>query len=164
MNTEERLEENTAVLEKNEEITPTPYAENEEINDEVEPSEEETEADGKEPETVGATDYDALAEADMKELKSLFPELHSADSIASLPNPVRYAALRDLGLSPREAYLATSEPQRRYDNRSHLTSVVPHGAGGGASVMSARELDEARALFSGLSDREIRRLYKKVTK
>jgi hypothetical protein len=30
--------------------------------------------------------------------------------------------------------------------------------------MSARELDEARALFSGLSDREIRRLYKKVTK
>ena len=164
MNTEERLEENTAVLEENEEITPTPYAENEEINDEVEPSEEETEADGKESVTVGATDYDALAEADMKELKSLFPELHSADSIASLPNPVRYAALRDLGLSPREAYLATSEPQRRYDNRSHLTSVVPHGAGGGASVMSARELDEARALFSGLSDREIRRLYKKVTK
>jgi hypothetical protein len=151
-------------LEENEEITPTPYAENEEINDEVEPSEEETEANGKETETVGATDYDALAEADMKELKSLFPELHSADSIASLPNPVRYAALRDLGLSPREAYLATSEPQRRYDNRSHLTSVVPHGAGGGASVMSARELDEARALFSGLSDREIRRLYKKVTK
>lgn len=164
MNTEERLEENAVVSEENDEITPTPYTENEEISDEALSNEEETETVDEEPEKLGDTDYESLEAADIKELKSLFPELHSAESIALLPNPVRYAALRDLGLTPREAYLATSEPQRRYDNRSHLTSVVPHGAGGGASVMSARELDEARALFSGLSDREIRRLYKKVTK
>ena len=164
MNTEERLEENTAVSEENGEITPTPYIENGEISGEAEARREDSETEDEEHEEDGATDYESLAAQDLKELKSLFPELHYADSIASLPDPVRYAALRDLGLTPREAYLATSEPERRYDNRSHLTSVVPHGAGGGASVMSARELDEARVLFSGLSDREIRRLYKKVTK
>lgn len=115
-------------------------------------------------EEVAKTDYAELEKNDMAQLKALFPALRNKTSITELENPLRYAALRDLGLSPKEAYLATTEPIRREDNRSHLTSSVPHGAGGGSYAMSQRELDAARELFSGLSDREIRKLYNKVTK
>ena len=113
---------------------------------------------------VDGTDYAALAESDMRELSALFPALRGKRSIAELDNPMRYAALRDLGLTPKEAYLATSEPVRRADTQSHLRGTVPRGAGGGFTAMTAREMDAARELFSGLSDREIRKLYNKVTK
>ena len=109
------------------------------------------------------TDYEALVKDDMSHLSE---ELLSGEeiNISDLKNPLRYGALRDLGLTPKEAYLATAEPIKHYDNRSHLRSAVPHGAGGGIPQMSMREMEEARNLFCGLSDREIRRLYKKVTK
>ena len=161
MSMEERLEEETLDIAENDAISPTPYIENNEKEEDASAAESDyaaSDADDSE------TDYARIAEQDMAELRKLFPALGGKTSITELDDPVRYAALRDLGLTPKEAYLATSEPQRRFDNRSHLTSAVPHGAGGGISQMSARELDEARELFSGLSDREIRRLYKKVTK
>lgn len=115
-------------------------------------------------ENDGQIDYAKLAEEDMKELISIFPHLREKESIYELENPLRYAALRDLGLSPKEAYLATSEPVSRYDNRSHLKSAVPRGVGATADVLGAKELEAARELFSGLSDREIQKLYKKVSK
>ena len=111
-----------------------------------------------------AIDYRALAESDFAQLQELFPELRAKKSIAELSNPLRYAALRDLGLSPKEAYLATEEPHRRYDNRSHLKSAVPGSAGASEIYLSGGELEAARELFSGLSDREIQKLYKKVIK
>ena len=112
----------------------------------------------------GPIDYAELARADMEALRLEFPELRDKTSITELKNPLRYAALRDLGLTPREAYLATSGASVRYDNRSHLRSSVPSGARENADRLGGGELEAARELFSGLSDRELQRLYKKVIK
>ena len=99
--------------------------------------------------------------SDLAQLKNSFPELKDLTSIDSLNNPIRYAALRDLGLSPEEAYLATSRP--RSGGRSHLTSSVPRTASAPASAMTKQEMQMAREIFSGLDDIEIQKLYKKVT-
>ena len=115
-------------------------------------------------EDTSEVDYGEIERQDLSELKSIFPHLRDKSSILELDNPLRYAALRDLGLSPKEAYLATSEPIRKYDNRSHLISAVPKSASSPADLLSRGELEAARELFSGLSDRELQRLYKTVTK
>ena len=108
------------------------------------------------------TDFAKIADADLIALKHEFSELHSLESIAELEIAERYGALRDLGLTPREAYLATAKRPRRYDTRAHLQSAVPIKAGAPDVGMSQRELAAARELFSGLSDSEIRSLYKRV--
>jgi hypothetical protein len=51
-----------------------------------------------------------------------------------------------------------------YDNRSHLTASVPAAARSPQTGMSSRELNEMRRIFGDMSDAEIHKLYKKVTK
>ena len=111
-----------------------------------------------------AVDYGEVEKQDLEELHALFPHLKNKTSITELDNPLRYAALRDLGLSPKEAYLATSDFHQSYDNRSHLRSSVPKSASAPQNILSRGELEAARELFSGLSDREIQKLYKKVSR
>ena len=53
---------------------------------------------------------------------------------------------------------------RLESNRSHLTSSVPRVARPPKGDLTKGELAEIRALFSNLDDKEIQRLYKKVTK
>lgn len=128
--------------------------------------------DPEEPETAGAdigiepasesVDYEAMMEDELRALKRDFPEMRDAVSITELESPIRYAELRDLGLSPREAYLATSGRRKRTDNRRHLFSAVPRGSGAPVSGMTHAELESARELFPGLGDRELMGLYKKV--
>ena len=143
------------------------YTEEVSANDGYEPEESEEDAHGitnaAEPD-ITPTDYEALAREDAKILASIFPSLRGIESVAELKNPLRYAALRDLGLTPKEAYLATCEPTAAYDNRSHLISTVRDKRGSAEVLMTHSELEAARELFSGLSDREIHALYKKVTK
>ena len=137
----------------------TPELENEPIN-------------AKEPETPEINDvpiaeearinYAELAENDARILREKFPELMWLRNVTELENPLRYAALRDLGLTPEEAYLATSA-KRRSDNRAHLHGSVPKRSAPPSSNISEKELIEARELFPGASDAEIRKLYKKVT-
>lgn len=107
-------------------------------------------------------DYEAVVKEDLKILREEFSELSEITDICELDNPLRYAALRDLGLSPAEAYLATAKRSRK-DNRSHLvaTRTVSLEKNG---TMSDAELASAREIFSNISDREIRKLYKRVTK
>ncbi len=107
-------------------------------------------------------DYDELVREDLSELRESFPELRGLKDITDLDNPVRYGALRDLGLSAQEAYLATRATKAR-DNRSHLraTRTVSVGA---SYTMSEAEMSAARELFPGVSDSQIRQLYKRVTK
>ena len=107
-------------------------------------------------------DYASVIEEDLAALRSEFSELGALESILDLKNPIRYAALRDLGLTPAEAYLATEGRTHRPDNRAHLKSSVPTSAAQSSSDIPRRELEIARELFSDLSDREIRKLYKKV--
>lgn len=123
--------------------------------------EEAADAPTEDEETDEPIDYAALAGRDLAELAELFPEVRGKASITELNNPLRYAALRDLGLSPKEAYLATRDRRTAEDNRQHLVSRVPSGAGS-SSTLSGKDLDMARELFGTLSDREIQRLYKKV--
>lgn len=142
--------------ENDEEHTPTP---SEDVTLEEEPTDVKQESD----ET--GIDYEALAKEDLETLKREFPALHDLTTLLELEQPERYGELRDLGLSPREAYLATNtqrSERRSYDNRSHLHSSVPKSHGGRVDAMSINELREARELFSGMSDSEIVRLYKKV--
>ena len=135
-------------------------------------SESERESDMEEM-NLDSTPYEATDEVnsaeitvdeDIAELRESFPELSKIQSISELKNPTRYAALRDLGLSSREAYLATHGKVAPANNRSHLTSSVPSAAKIPSSGMSRAQMDEARELFGNLSDTEIQKLYKKVTK
>lgn len=129
------------------------------------PESEALASDGEDTEAASdeKVDYEEIMIEDLAELKDEFPELHGLGSIAELDNPLRYAALRDMGLSAREAYLASSYRSARADNRSHLKNAVPRAARGNTSGMSRSELLYARELFSELSDTEIYNLYKRVS-
>lgn len=140
---------------KNEEISynaPQEDSENQEICTENEQAAEAREG----------VDYSLVEREDIKSLKSEFPELSDITYITDLENPLRYAALRDLGLSPSEAYLATQGKRRIRDNRSHLVAS-PTIASASKSAISEREMEAARDIFPGISDAEIRKLYRKVT-
>ena len=76
----------------------------------------------------------------------------------------RYSALRSMGLSAREAYLATGTGIDRESTKAHLVSSVPSPATAPAGAMSTQEMDAARSLFEGMSDADIRKLYNKVTR
>ena len=109
------------------------------------------------------TDYSRRVDEDMR---SLSEELTDGREIriTDLKDPHRYGALRDLGLTPKEAYLASGGRKERADNRAHLSSSVPRRMTASFSEIPRAELDAARELFSDMSDSEIRNLYKKVTK
>lgn len=109
-----------------------------------------------------AVDYEELIENDLSVLRAEFPELKNIKSITDLDNPIRYAALRDLGLDAAEAYMATAKRSRQ-DNRAHLRAAYGKNVSTPYGTMSHRELNEARELFTDLSDLEIQRLYRKVT-
>ncbi len=99
-----------------------------------------------------------------EEIFSKFPSL-KGKSLDELINKERYEELRALGLSSEEAFFATAKNRAASaDNRSHLGGSVPKGVHAPSHGMSASELCEARELFRGISDEEIRNLYRRVTK
>lgn len=122
------------------------------------------EAEGEAEEERPAPDYEKIIERELSELRRTVPELYDISDITELENPMRYAALRDLGLSAREAYLATSERRARRDNRAHLTPAAPRRAGSPGGTMSREELSAARELFGGMGDAELVALYKRVAR
>ncbi|MBQ7363203.1 MAG: hypothetical protein IJW48_02005 [Clostridia bacterium] len=115
------------------------------------------------PRTEDGVNYEELMERDMAELRREFPELSSTRSLTEIKNPLRYAALRDMGLTPTEAYLA-ARGKAPADTRSHLVGGVPRQAGNAGGAMPRSELEGARELFYGMSDSEIQRLWRRVTK
>ena len=125
----------------------------------------------KSAESESPVDYAQIAREDLAALKKEFPHLAALNDVSELDAPMRYAELRDLGLSAREAYLATSrypgDPRgaavRAMDSRSHLKSAVPRAAVAGGADINGDDLRSARELFSELPDGEIRRLYRRVT-
>ena len=108
-------------------------------------------------------DYEKIMREDLEILRANFPELSGIRDISELSGAMRYAALRDLGLTAIEAYLATSHRVVKKDTRSHLSSAVSHTAGIPGGSMSRGELAVARELFSGMTDSELYSLYKRVT-
>ena len=75
-----------------------------ELNDQPVPEQAELNADAPvSEEDEDSVDYEGIIREDIAQLKSEFPELSELSEITQLNNPLRYAALRDLGLSPAEA-------------------------------------------------------------
>ena len=132
----------------------------EELADEVLPD---TAADEDTEDLQSEPSVNEMLMDDLAELKEEFCELQGINDIAELHNPTRYAALRDLGLTPKEAYLATSVAKKA-DTRSHLRGGVPHIAKSPVSSMTRREWQIARALFEDMTDSDIEKLYRKVTR
>ena len=98
----------------------------------------------------------------LTELYESYPEL-TPESAEALCNLDRYRELRALGLSVEEAYRATAKKKPAPDNRAHLSVSVGGGGVPASHGISEPELRSAREIFSGMSDAEIRRLYKRVT-
>ncbi len=109
-------------------------------------------------------DYEKIVEDDLRKLAENFQELSEIKDITELENPMRYAELRDLGLSPEEAYLATRRTRKNFDNRSHLLTSMPKSIKNISSAMTRAEMEEARELFPDMSDAQIQQLYKSVTR
>ena len=131
----------------------------------AEPDEENDGGEPDEPTSPEQTDYAQVIAEDVAALKASFPELKDLSDITELDNPIRYAALRDMGLTAAEAYLATTPRRAVYDNRSHLSGAFPRAKSTPpTSGMSRSEWAAARELFSDLSDSEIHELYKKATR
>ncbi len=114
----------------------------------------------------GNDEYERRAQEDLAEIKRLYPRLAHLKSLTQIDNPARFAQLRDLGLSAREAFLATNsgrlEKRGAYDNRSHLVSSVPRANASTGTHMSRAELASAKDIFGNLSEKEIEALWKKV--
>ena len=98
---------------------------------------------------------------DLEELLDEFPELSDLRDASELSDPIRYGKLRDLGLSPKEAYLATSGRKRVIDTRAHLSGTKPRPLNT-SSKIPGYAVRCIRDLFDGISDEEIIKLYKKV--
>lgn len=125
-------------------------------------AEEDAHEEAEETETDTAEDTQTLHEA--------FPETRRFSSPEEMPVYERYAALRSMGLSVKEAYAAANCENMRYGasglegTKSHLRSNVPKGASSGKVSMSRSELAQWRDLFPGKSDREIADLYRRAMK
>lgn len=115
------------------------------------------------PSATEDTDYEQLAREDVRLLAAEFSELGDMKSLSELPDPLRYATLRDLGLTPQEAYRATAPRTARYDNRAHLHSSVPRAAHTATCAMNAEELSRMRELLDGVDDATLQQLYRRVT-
>lgn len=158
---EDMLLENTATEAEASEAQPLSEEEAEAAAEEVT---EEAPEESPETEALTEADFERIAAEDLEALRAQFPALRDISSLAALPDPSRYGELRELGLSPAEAYLATGgKPRRGSDNRAHLTSAVPRMGAIGTAALSTEQMAEARRLFSDLSDAQIHRLYKRVT-
>lgn len=98
---------------------------------------------------------------DLEELIAEFPELSDLRDASELSDPIRYGKLRDLGLSPKEAYLATAGRKRIIDTRAHLSGAKPKPLNTPSNI-SAYAVRCVRELFDGISDEEIISLYRRV--
>ena len=110
-------------------------------------------------------DYEALAAADLAEIKQKFPAMRNLTHLSEIENAERYGALRDAGLTAEEAFLATNYARltrRAGDNRAHLAGSMPRSNAAPMGRMSYGELVAARELFDGLSDREIEALWRRT--
>lgn len=109
-------------------------------------------------------DYEQLAAEDLAEIKRLDPSYAPAAHLSELPFARRFAELRDLGLSVKEALAAASPRFERGDGKNHLRAVAPRGARASEGTLDRDSMKEAKLLFGNLSESEINALYRRVTR
>ena len=119
-------------------------------------------------------EFDALKKADLEALKPHCPELANLDDLEKMENFKRFTELRDLGLSPLEAYGAANPNGIRKSaaaagkrtaingTKAHLHSNVPKASGNGGIKISKEEFAMLRSALGDKSDKEIIEIYKKI--
>ena len=119
---------------------------------------------------------EAKKKADIAAIHAAYPHAVKFKTVDELPSAQRFKDLRDAGASPLEAYAAVNAAgiaeavgDRAHKaslaaSKSHLKSVSGKSAGGGVK-MSASDYRMAKNLLGDdVSDTEIAKYYKKVTK
>ncbi len=130
----------------------------------------ETESASKEREpepTDEGERFERQAENDLAELQAIDPDAARYRHIGEMPGALRFAELRELGLSVEEAYYAvrgaaSEKPLPDRGGRAHLHASVPGRAASGGVGMTVGEIEAARRLFPNLPDREIASLFRRV--
>ncbi|MBR2616185.1 MAG: hypothetical protein IKC69_05860 [Clostridia bacterium] len=121
-------------------------------------------------------EFEKMIKADLAEVHAAYPETRVYDSVKKFPNFEKFGRFRDLGLSPKEAYIAANpdavrasvaaatKKQSLNETKSHLSSVAPKKSKDTSVTMTKSELKEYRDLFPELSDKERMALYRRVSK
>ena len=118
------------------------------------------------------TEFEKKMKADLEELQRFYPETKKLTAITQVQNFAEFGRLRDMGLSPKQAYAAANadgvrdsvaaavKQQSLNETKQHLQSAVPKKAKGDSITMTKSELAQWRDLFPDKSDKEIIALYK----
>ncbi len=154
---EEAVEESLAAEEIGAEGTPPPPQKTPEAEADLDEAEAEE----------GALNayYESLASSDLAAIRAGAVGIRVPASLTELSDPARYGALREAGLSPLEAYLATegtSLLSAARDGRTHLSPTVSRAAARTGGRMATGDLLSARELFPSLSDGEIESLWRRA--
>ena len=128
------------------------------IKDEVyfDEAEDADSSDDEEKAYAVADEIDVSSE--LAALSDEFPELAGVDA-ENLRSKERYEKFRKMGLTPKEAYMATGEHRIKRRIPTSPISVTRQAEG-----IPDRQLRLAREIFEVLTDLEIQSLYKRVTK
>lgn len=120
------------------------------------------------------TEFNKKAAADLLAVQAAYPETKKFSSIKDIPNFKRFGELRDMGLSPKEAYIAANPDGARNavaaatkrqaldGTKDHLKSSVSKRTKDTSTRMPRATLLEWRNMFPGYSDKEIAKLYKEA--
>lgn len=118
--------------------------------------------------------FEAKAMADLKELHAAYPETRQYKHLRDMPREILqiFGAQRDAGFSVKQAYAAANpdgirkdvatsvKKQAQHDTKAHLKSAVPKSSKSDGVSMSKAELISWREMFPGMSDAEIKKIYK----
>lgn len=123
-----------------------------------------------------AAKFEAKMAADLAEVHAAYPSTRGYTSVKQLPNFSEFARLRDLGVSPKQAYIAAnpdavtaaaaeSARQRSMnDGKGHLKPAVRKSSKDTSLALSKKDMAMYRDAFPDLSDKEILALYKQANK
>ena len=123
-----------------------------------------------------AAKFEQKMAADLAEVHAAYPSTRGYTSVKQLPNFSEFARLRDLGVSPKQAYIAAnpdavtaaaaeSARQRSMnDGKGHLKPAVRKSSKDNSLVLSKKDMAMYRDTFPDLSDKEILALYKQANK
>ena len=120
------------------------------------------------------TEFNKKAAADLREVQAAYPETKQYASIRDIPNFATFGRMRDLGLSPKQAYAAanpdgtraaavtSAKKQSLEGTKDHLKPAASKRTKDTAIRMPKAVLAEWRGMFPGRSDKEIAKLYKEA--
>lgn len=139
-----------------------------------EPADKPSGTEGEKSGAATPTDYAELAKSDLEAIRRSFPGIGVTD-LRKIDNPGRYGTLREMGLSPEEAFRATNHERIRShiaasarakaDGKAHIRGDMParQGSAEGFSLTST-QMREYRDLFPDKSEKEITELVRSVSK